>query len=58
MLDRGAGSAGLVRSSLSQRDNARMNDPKTPKLEISGSRLFSPWLAGQKATPECATMSS
>jgi uncharacterized protein (TIGR03032 family) len=27
-----------------------MNDAKTPKLEINGSRLFSPWLAGQKAS--------
>ena len=27
-----------------------MNDPKTPKLEINGSRLFTAWLAGQKAS--------
>jgi uncharacterized protein (TIGR03032 family) len=27
-----------------------MNDGKTPKLELSGSRLFTAWLAGQKAS--------
>lgn len=27
-----------------------MNDSKAPKLEISGSRLFTAWLAGQKAS--------
>jgi len=27
-----------------------MNDPKTPSLKISGSHLFTAWLAGQKAS--------
>ncbi len=27
-----------------------MNDPKTPSLKINGSRLFTDWLAGQKAS--------
>ncbi len=27
-----------------------MNETQTPSLEISGSRLFSPWLAGLKAS--------
>ncbi len=27
-----------------------MNETRTPSLEISGSRLFTAWLAGQKAS--------